>query len=79
MKKSVIILSTAFVLFTNASITANCKSFVKDQLTFTVYSESPLHIAISKGDIEIVKKYIEYGDDVKRYVTVNGSSTIQQS
>ncbi|KFF02716.1 ankyrin repeat domain-containing protein [Flavobacterium reichenbachii] len=66
MKKSVIILSTAFVLFTNASITANCKSLVKNPVTFSSYSVSPLHIAISKGDIETVKKNIEYGDDVNK-------------
>ncbi|KLT69789.1 MULTISPECIES: ankyrin repeat domain-containing protein [Flavobacterium] len=66
MKKSVIILGTAFVLFANVSVASNHKPLVKDQIEFSAYESSPLHIAVCNGDLESVKKSIEYGADVNK-------------
>ncbi|MEN2403051.1 ankyrin repeat domain-containing protein [Flavobacterium sp. MC2016-06] len=67
MKKSVIILGTALVVFTNAAIASNNKPSVGIQKEVSTYMISPLHVAISKGDIESVKKIIEYGADVNTF------------
>lgn len=64
MKKSVIILGLAFVTFVNVSMASNHKPAVSNPVEFSPYLSSPLNVAVSKGDIEIVKKFIEYGADV---------------
>ncbi|KAF2508272.1 ankyrin repeat domain-containing protein [Flavobacterium foetidum] len=65
MKNSVIILGLALVAFTNVSMASNQKSSaVKPQTEITNFFSSPLHVAVSKGDIEVVKKFIAYGADV---------------
>ena len=64
MKKSVIYLGVALVAFANVSMASNHKLSVKEQVEFSAYNVTPLNVAISKGDIEIVKKFIEYGADV---------------
>ncbi|MEO8239061.1 MAG: ankyrin repeat domain-containing protein [Flavobacterium sp.] len=65
MKKSIIILGVALVAFANVSMAANHlpvntekNSFIKN------YDATPLNVAISKGDLQIVVKFIEYGADV---------------
>ncbi|MCD0472660.1 ankyrin repeat domain-containing protein [Flavobacterium sp. JAS] len=66
MKKSVIILGLALVAFANVSMASNHKPSVKNEVEFSAYFASPLNVAVSKGDIEIVKKFIEYGADVNQ-------------
>jgi len=63
MKKSIIILGLAFIAFTNVARAAT----VSARATSTEignYDNSPLCSAIMKGDLETVKKFIEYGSDV---------------
>jgi ankyrin repeat protein len=64
MKNSVIYLGLALVAFANVSMASNYKTSVKDQVVVSVYGGTPLTVAVSKGDIEVVKKFIEYGADV---------------
>lgn len=62
MKKSIIILGVAFIAFTGQSFASNVPaSSIKE---ITVFTNSPLCAAIVKGDLETVKKFIEYGADV---------------
>jgi ankyrin repeat protein len=65
MKKTIVYLGVALVAFTNVSLASNFNSLSNDKITVSVYEDvSPLCIAISKGDVESVKKIIEYGADV---------------
>lgn len=64
MKKSVIFLGVALVAFANVSMASNPVSFVQPQLEIVNSFSTPLNVAVGKGDIEFVKKVIEYGADV---------------
>lgn len=64
MKKSFIYLGLALVTFGNVAMASNGVSTVKNPIERTGYTANPLNVAISKGDIETVKKFIEYGADV---------------
>jgi len=65
MKKSVIILGVALVAFANISMAANHTSLVVNpKMEMKNNFSAPLHVAVSKGDVEIVKKFIAYGADV---------------
>lgn len=64
MKKSVIYLGVALVAFANVAMASNQKSFVKPQIENVSSFATPLTVAVSKGDLEFVKKLIEYGADV---------------
>ncbi|KLT69791.1 MULTISPECIES: ankyrin repeat domain-containing protein [Flavobacterium] len=65
MKNSVIYLGLALVTFANVSMAANHKTVVKDQIVLSIDEDAtPLNVAISKGDIDGVKKFIEYGANV---------------
>lgn len=65
MKKSVIILGVALVAFANVSMAANHTSLVVNpKMEMKNSFSAPLHVAVSKGDVEIVKKFIAYGADV---------------
>lgn len=66
MKKSVIYLGLALVIFGNVAMASNEISTVKNQVEFKNYVGTPLNVAISKGDLETVKKFIEYGADVNQ-------------
>jgi len=63
MKKTIICLSLALALFSNTAIATAATSS-----TFGLVNEyrnaTPLAVAIVKGDIATVKKFIEYGSDV---------------
>ncbi len=70
MKKTVIILG-AILVFANASNASNASNSVlriKNQVEFSSYGKSPLHLAISKGDIEAVKKFVMYGTNINKMV-----------
>lgn len=65
MKKSIIYLGMALVAFTNVSLASNRNSFENQNNIITNYvGTTPLCLAISKGDIELTKKFVEYGADV---------------
>ncbi|MFT3796423.1 ankyrin repeat domain-containing protein [Flavobacterium sp.] len=62
MKKTIIILGAAFIAFSNVSFASN-ESFPKT-ISTVEFSSTPLCVAISKGEVEVVKKFVEYGADV---------------
>jgi ankyrin repeat protein len=65
MKKSVIILGVALVAFANVSMAANHTTLVGNPgIEVSNNFSSPLHVAVSKGDVEVVKKFIAYGANV---------------
>ena len=65
MKKSVIILGVALVAFANVSMAANHTSLVGNpKIEVSRNFSAPLHVAVSKGDLEVVKKFIAYGANV---------------
>ena len=65
MKKSVIILGVALVAFANVSMAANHTSLVVNpKIEVSHNFSAPLHVAVSKGDLDVVKKFIAYGADV---------------
>lgn len=64
MKNSVIYLGLALVAFANVSMASNQQVVVKEQVEISAWDATPLNVAVSKGDIEVVKKFIEYGANV---------------
>ncbi len=65
MKKTIVYLGVALVAFANVSFASNVNSLSNEKVTMSVSEGvSPLCIAISKGDLEAVKKIIEYGANV---------------
>ncbi|RZJ29538.1 MAG: ankyrin repeat domain-containing protein [Flavobacterium sp.] len=62
MKKSIVYLGMALLTFTNVALASNGSKTE----TAAVYGTgvTPLCAAISKGDVGIVKKFIEYGADI---------------
>jgi ankyrin repeat protein len=65
MKKSIVYLGVALVAFANVSLASNGNSFTKvtNKVEFNE-TITPLSVAISKGDIDSVRKFVEYGADV---------------
>lgn len=64
MKKTIIYVSFALVaLFSNSAV-ANASTVSKFGLVTEYKNATPLAVAIVKGDIETVKKFIEYGADI---------------
>jgi len=64
MKKSVIYLSAAFLAFSTSSFALN-EQHEPTSHTVALYAKNtPLCIAIQKGEIDFVKKLINYGVDV---------------
>ncbi|MBF7093472.1 ankyrin repeat domain-containing protein [Flavobacterium sp. ALJ2] len=68
MKNSIVYLGVALVAFVNVSLASNSvqKSFINDKVIASTFDTTPLNTAIRKGDIETVKKFIEYGEDVNK-------------
>ena len=65
MKKSIVYLGVALVAFTNVSLASDFNSFNGKKSEGIEWSlVTPLGVAISKGDVESVRKFIEYGADV---------------
>jgi uncharacterized protein len=62
MKKAIIIFGLALVAFTNVSFASTVQSSTSKEMVF--FKNTPLCQAIVKGDLETVKKFIEYGADV---------------
>ncbi|WP_116788325.1 ankyrin repeat domain-containing protein [Flavobacterium psychrotrophum] len=64
MKKTIIYVSFALVaLFSNSAV-ANASTVLNFGLVTEYKNATPLAVAIVKGDIETVKKFIEYGADI---------------
>ena len=65
MKKSIVYLGVALVAFTSVSLASNVNSFsnASHRVEFNE-TVTPLGFAISKGDFETVKKFVEYGADI---------------
>lgn len=68
MKKSVIILGIAIAMSTQVSKASNIKQLVKDPIHSRADEVSSLHYAVCEGDIEKVKKLIEYGTNVNKLI-----------
>jgi len=65
MKKSIIYLGVALLAFTNVTWASNSNFSTRSKSAISVYyGTTPLGVAISKGDVGVVKKFIEYGSDV---------------
>ena len=65
MKKSIVYLGVALVALTNVTWASNSNFSTRSTNAISVYyGTTALGVAISKGDIEVVKKFIEYGSDV---------------
>ncbi len=65
MKKSIVYLGVALVAFANVSFASNSNSLIANKSIEAAYQDvSALNIAISKGDVQTVKKLVEYGADV---------------
>jgi uncharacterized protein len=62
MKKTITIFGLALVGFANVSFASNVSSFNNQEVAF--YEKTPLTVAVVKGDLGIIKKFIEYGADV---------------
>lgn len=65
MKKAIIYLGLALLAFTNVTVASEATVVSKFGLVKKDYgNNTPLAIAIMKGDTETVKKFIEYGANV---------------
>jgi uncharacterized protein len=65
MKKSIVCLGVALIAFSNVSLATNLESFSKASDVIEFYgSVTPLGSAVLKGDLETIKKFVEYGADV---------------
>ena len=75
MKNSIVYLGVALVAFANVSFASDLKSF-NGTKSEAIYASlvTPLGVAISKGDVESVRKFIEYGADVNE--VSNGMSPL---
>ncbi len=63
MKKALICLGLILASFTTTAIAGN-GSLITNHTMVATAGATPLCTAISKGEIEIVKKFVEYGADV---------------
>lgn len=64
MKKS-LILGLALITFSGA-VNASNQSIQNQSISSNISSATPLCVAISKGDVEVVRKFVEYGADVNQ-------------
>lgn len=66
MKKTIIFLGVALLGFGQFTYANSTEKSVSNGETgiYAKYYSTPLCVAISKGEVEVVKKFIEYGADV---------------
>ncbi len=78
MKKSIVYLGVALLAFANVSLASNSSSSTAAKIVMTTYDGvTPLGAAVSKGDVEAVKMFIEYGADVNE--KSNGMSPLMMA
>ena len=73
MKKSIVYLGIALLGFGTLATAANNGNLTTSKAEVNVYAKfysTPLCVAISKGEVDVVKKFIEYGADINE--TTNG-------
>src|SRR4051812_36723780 len=66
MKKTIICMGMALLSLTSFATPIATKG-PEPKISRTTFNASPLCVAISKGDIEVVKKFIEYGASINEY------------
>ncbi|KFF09889.1 ankyrin repeat domain-containing protein [Flavobacterium hydatis] len=66
MKKSIVFLGVAFMALTHVTQASNLNHKSFTNATYINNDISPLNVAICKGDIETVKRLIEYGANVNK-------------
>ncbi len=67
MKKTISILGLALLAFSNVTLASNVSDFDRsepEKFVYAKYYATPLCIAISKGEVDVVKKMVSYGADV---------------
>jgi len=64
MKKTIIYLGLALLAISNVAMASTATTVSQFELVKEYRNNTPLAIAILKGDVETVKKFIEYGADV---------------
>ncbi|MDI9257986.1 ankyrin repeat domain-containing protein [Flavobacterium sedimenticola] len=74
MKKTIIFAGLALVAFTNIALATHTTAPVSLSTEVVAYDVTPLCNAIVKGDIDTVKKFIEYGADVNE--STNGTTPL---
>lgn len=75
MKNSIVYLGIALLGFgTLANATTESRTTSTEVSVYAKYYATPLCVAISKGEVEVVKKFIEYGADVNE--TTNGMTPL---
>ncbi|WP_296151285.1 ankyrin repeat domain-containing protein [uncultured Flavobacterium sp.] len=75
MKKSIVYIGIALLAFGNVAIAANNETGITEKLVITKNKAvSPLCQAIAKGDLQTVKKMVEFGSDINQ--TSNGMTPL---
>ena len=74
MKKSIVYLGIALLAFGNVAIAANTETSLTEKIAVVSKSVNPLCQAIAKGDVDTVKKMIQFGTDVN--ATSNGMTPL---
>jgi len=74
MKKTIIFAGLALVAFTHVALATNVSTTNTNPTAVVTYNTTPLCNAIAKGDLDTVKKFIEYGADVNE--TTNGTTPL---
>lgn len=64
MKKTISLLGLALLAATNVALASNVETSTSKNVAIYNSDVTPLFVAISKGDVATVKKFIEYGVDV---------------
>lgn len=64
MKKSIIYFSLGALALTTVSFASDSKQYRSNYFEWKYAKNTPLCVAIQKGEIDLVKKLIEYGADV---------------
>lgn len=64
MKKTISLLGLALLAATNVALASNVETSTSKNVAIAKYDVTPLLVAISKGDLTTVKKFVEYGVDV---------------
>ncbi|WP_035678662.1 ankyrin repeat domain-containing protein [Flavobacterium limnosediminis] len=74
MKKTISLLGLALIATANVALASNVDTSTSKNVAIHNYDVTPLFVAISKGDVATVKKFVEYGVDVNE--TKNGMTPL---